>query len=157
MNEIISSKDTTLIKFVFPVFVFLFGACFTIVLWNLDLKNKNGESPSDLFKALMTLLPVLVFFSSVAVGSIIKYVSVNQQGVMVKGYFKEICIPMSEIESIERDLFLTRPLAFTLKLKNPSMFGRKIHFFPVLPYFRSPQKTQEVIEMLREKLLIRKV
>jgi hypothetical protein len=155
MNEIISSKDTTLIKYIFPTFVLLFGACIAIVLWNFDLKNHKGESPSELFKVLMTLLPIILFFSSVAVGCIIKYVSVNQQQIIIKGYFKEICIPLSEIESIERNLFLTRPLAFTLILKNSSMFGKKIHFFPVLPYFRSPQTTQEVIDRLREKLLIR--
>ncbi|HYX71795.1 MAG TPA: hypothetical protein VE732_03420, partial [Nitrososphaera sp.] len=62
-----------------------------------------------------------------------KNVSVDEEFLYIKNYFKEVAIPLSEIKHVTYSR-LYRSRSVTVHLKSPSVFGSKIRFTPHTTY-----------------------
>ena len=71
----------------------------------------------------------------------------------VSNFFKEIKIPLTEIEKVTENIALTHH-PVTLHLKNSSEFGKKIVFIPTFKFrifYKSHPITDELTNLARSK------
>ena len=73
---------------------------------------------------LWAVFTVVVFWNALR----IKTVKLEGEALLIKGYLKEVPIPLGEITKIKAHLFL-RP-HWTIHLKTPTVFGTTIAFIP---------------------------
>ncbi|RXH18269.1 hypothetical protein EAS54_13105 [Bradyrhizobium guangzhouense] len=129
----LSSAWTFCAKFVFPALWISGFGMGTILLW-LDLMHgKNNELPP----------PGVIFVGGVwIVGSAfelraagcLKRVLIDERELFVSNYFREICIPFSDVIDVRQNCWVrSRPI--TIYFGDATEFGDRVTFIPKL---RSP-------------------
>ena len=81
----------------------------------------------------------------------LKFVEVDSQQLYVGGWFKQIAVPLSSLETVDY-LFGTRlmPRWVLVRLKSPSAFGSTIYFIPTVgAAIRATLNAPSVVEDLR--------
>lgn len=129
---VISSHSTLVYKSLVPV---LFVTLSVFLITNLFY----GASPHDLGAMIGTLMMIGVTAFFCWFGTRLKQVGVDEHYLYVAGFFKEISIPITAIDSIGG---FHNGSPVTLRLKEESEFGRTILFVakwrPVLPWEAHP-------------------
>jgi hypothetical protein len=147
MQRTISSKQTFLMKIVFPLlWIPLFSIGILSVFFNSSMK-------SDFPKIYVLLIWIIALISIYWFCIRLKKVSVFGDSLYVSNYLKEIKIPLSEIINVTENVWVNiHPV--TIHLKNPSEFGNKIVFMPTFRFFgfwSSHPIVSELIELANSK------
>lgn len=132
MRQVISSSWTLVYKAFVPLVLVAFSG-----LFSLSMFASPGRSTFDGLIATFPLLGVTVFFCWY--GAKLKQVRIDEHNLYVAGFFKEISIPITSIDSVGG---LPTGSLVILRLKEKSEFGRTIYFVakwtPVLPWEAHP-------------------
>ena len=85
----------------------------------------------------------------------LKKVVIDDNNLYVSDFHTEITIPFSEIERVS-EFVLSEPRRVTIRLKNPTRFGRKIVFlatYRAFAFFSSHPIVSELRELARRQTL----
>ena len=128
MQKTISSKQTFLMKIIFPlIWIPFFGIGAIGAVFNAKI---NTDFSALYFIFLWLAGSAFIYWSCIR----LKKVSVSGDFLYISNYFKEIQIPLSNIEKITENIWINiHPV--TIHLRHSSEFGKKIVFMPTLRFF----------------------
>lgn len=124
----VSSAQTFLLKFIFPlIWISGFGAG-TLGLWLEAFNGSTGPPPSEMkwlfLFAWIAGSTFIVWFSAR-----IKRVEMDRDNLYVSNYFSEIAVPYGQVMEVSENRWVSgHPV--TLRLRTQSAFGRAITFLP---------------------------
>ena len=124
----ISSGQTILVKFIFPV-VWIGGfGLGTMALWLAPLHARGGAPPPEmkwLFLAVWIAGSAFVLWLSAG----LKRVRLDEETIYISNYVSEISVPLGLIEEVTENRWINiRPV--TIQFRHPTEFGDKISFMP---------------------------
>ena len=144
MRQVVSSGWTIVYKSLVPLFLV---TCSVLVV--VSMFYYPPSTPIDVMVGPLVMIGATAFFCWF--GAKIKQVRIDEHNLYVAGFFKEISIPITAIDSIGG---FHNGSPVTLRLKEKSEFGRRIFFvakwMPVLPWQAHPIFTQ-LRELIKEK------
>jgi hypothetical protein len=144
MRREISSTSIIAYRVITPVLCICSGAIFAVVaLYNI------AKQPTFLLVCFAVWLVVSAYIIWFALN--LKAVDIDDGFLYVSNYRKEIEIPLSQIESVHEN-FMERPKLITLKLSEPSEFGKEIAFIPPERFFganRSHPLVKELKQIIK--------
>jgi hypothetical protein len=148
MKRRLSSRQTILMKFIFPAFwIPLFG--FGTLSMFLNVFEGPDPPPKWIFLLAWVAGSVFIWWGCVR----LKEVSVDDNFLYVSNYLKEIAIPLSDIHDVTENRWVNiHPV--TIRLKATSKFGDKIVFMPTarfFAFFSSHPVVSELKELARSK------
>ena len=148
MKRRLSSRQTVLVKFIFPaLWIPLFG--FGTLSMFLNEFEGPAPPPKWIFLFAWVAGAVFVWWNGVR----LKRVSVDDNFLYVSNYLKEIAIPLSDIHDVTENRWVNiHPV--TILLKSSSEFGDKIVFMPTarfFAFFSSHPVVSELKELVRSK------
>jgi hypothetical protein len=115
MNECLSSSLTLINKF-FALVIWLGGGCFILLI----------NPRFDLFFLLLFLIiTAFIYWSCCRLKKVERFDNLLR----ISNYFREIEVPLTEVESVSGNIFM-RPELIWLTFRRPTMFGSKIVFMP---------------------------
>ena len=146
MTKLLSSFMTFFLKFIFTGILILTSLMLmsTLIIW-------------PILSHQVIFLPTVIFalvFSSIALSWCymvtipLKKVSVDERNLYISNYFKEIAVPLSEIDRVE-ELNEFRAKLILIHLKSTTKFGQEIKFLPQTE-FRWRWKEHSVVGALKE-------
>ncbi len=146
MNEKLSSSWTLFYKLIFPiVWISGFGIG-TIVLWlaSFDpIKSPPSEMKWMFLFAWLTGSSFIIWFSLR-----LKHVTLTDKLLIVKGYFKEIEVPISSVNYVSESMFVN-PKTIKLSIYPESEFGSTIVFMPKVKLY-NPFKQHPITKQLMQ-------
>jgi hypothetical protein len=124
----ISSGQTVLLKFIFPV-VWIGGfGLGTAALWLAPGHARGDPPPAEmkwLFLAVWILGSAFILWLSAG----LKRVRLDDETIYISNYFREIGVPLRLIEDVAENRWINiRPV--TIQFRHPTDFGDKIIFVP---------------------------
>jgi hypothetical protein len=130
MRRTLSSAETFLMKYIFPVFwigAFGFG---TLGLWLEAFHGQDGPSPPRMrWQFLIMWIAGAIFILWFACR--IKRVQTDDQSLYISNYFSEVVIPLGEIADVTESRW-SRPPTVTIRFRNPTAAGTRVVFIPKL-------------------------
>ncbi len=128
MQRNISSKLTFFFKFIFPLLLIPF-----FIVGHLSIMLDFSET-TELPKVFvfLFLIGIIAFIYWFCIR--IKKVELLNSSLIVSNYLKEIEIPLSEIDKITENIWMSNH-PVTIHLKTSSEFGNKIVFIPTVRLF----------------------
>jgi len=134
MQEQISSLQTFLMKYIFPVFWISGFGIGTINLWLGTLHGPNGQLPESFIKWQFLIMWVVGITFILWAVSPLKRVRIDANNLYISNYFKEVATPLSNIKAVTENCWLNiHPVA--IHFKKPTEFGDKISFMPKIRHF----------------------
>ncbi len=128
MKRRLSSVGILLAKwFYLPVF----GGVSIFILIQFIIHWREIKGFSQVWFPLLWVIFALTFCRYIF---LLKNVSVDEEFLYIKNYFKEVAISLSEIKHVTYSR-LGRSRRVTVHLKSPSVFGSKISFIPHRTYY----------------------
>ena len=134
MVRVLSSKQTFLMKWLFPVlWISLFGFG-TLGLWSGAMHGNIGAPPADgvkwVFLAVWIAGTAFILWS----GAGLKRVRVDEKSLYVSNYIREVSIPLGMISEITENRWINiHPV--TIHFREITEFGQKITFMPYVRLF----------------------
>jgi hypothetical protein len=124
----ISSGQTILMKFIFPVaWIGLFGLG-TMVLWLAPPHARGGAPPPEMKWEFLVAWIVGAAFVLWASGGL-KKVRLDDETIYISNYVREIGVPLGLIEEVRENRWINiRPV--TIQFRHSTEFGDKITFMP---------------------------
>jgi hypothetical protein len=116
------------VKWLIPL---IFGGSSIFILIQLIIHWHEIKSLSQVWFPLLWMIGTLSMCWYVFLQ---KNISVDEEFLYIKNYFKEVAIPLSEIKHVTYSR-VWRERQVTIHLKSPSVFGSKISFTPHLTYY----------------------
>lgn len=144
----LSSSQTFFTKFVVSTIFITVG----IVGFNafLALAITSRQSGLWLFVFLFMVWAVMaIHFCRNAIIPL-KVVSIDDRFLYVSNFFKEIAVPISEIEEVKKDDSSFRNGAVVVRLKSPTEFGQEIKFIPQSDLWFWKDGSTSVVQLLEE-------
>ena len=124
----LSSGQTVLLKFLFPVFWIGGFGLGTIALWLAPSHARGGPSPVEtkwVFLAAWILGTAFILWISVG----LKRVRLDGDTLYISNYMREIGVPLGLVELVSENRWINvRPV--TIQFRQPTEFGDKITFIP---------------------------
>jgi len=146
MKRRLSSLQTFLMKFIFPVFWISIWGTGTLMMFLTGVDDPKAP-PKWLFLILWIVITPFLYWTCMR----LKEVSVDDNFLYVSNYLKEIAIPLSEIQDVTENVWVNlHPV--TIHLRSSSEFGDKIVFMPtarVFAFFSSHPVVKELKELAR--------
>lgn len=143
MRTKLSSGWTIALKTIAPI---AFSAVTLVVIVSVILFPR--ESWPDGFGFLLVNLPVTAFVIWWATR--LKWVSVDDQNLYIAGWFRELLIPLTDVDNVDEFL---GGYPVIVRLKSPSAFGCKILFVPPwVPFLILTLSTHPITQNLRERV-----
>jgi hypothetical protein len=143
MKRRLSSSATIIVKFIFPA------------IWLCGWAWLSYETLS--FSDEPHWLPILIWGVALAVfywlGFRLKDVFVDGDYIYISNHFREVRIPLIEIEAVTEN-FLTNPKHIKIKFTKPTAFGSKIVFTPYAMWFAPLRKhplVDEINQLVKKK------
>lgn len=130
MNSLtLSSRQTFVMKFVFPAFwitIFGFG---TVMLWSGAMHGKGGAPPPPEMKYLF----LAVWFAGTSfilwLCTPLKRVRVDDRSIHISNYRREISVPLGAIDRVTENRWVNiHPV--TIHFRTPTEFGDRVTFIP---------------------------
>ena len=120
MRRRISSLHTFSTKFVVPVV----APVFVLFFFFVEASFGNVSPESVVFRIIVLASFFLYFYF---ISWQIKYVAIDSDNLYVSNYFREITVPIADIDHVT-EFLLSEPRRITIQLRTPSEFGPKIVF-----------------------------
>lgn len=128
MRRTLSSAETFLIKYVFPI-VWIGGFGFG----TLGAFHDGGSSSSWMrWQFLIMWIAGAAFISWFACR--IKRVQTDDQSLYISDYFSEVMIPLTEVADVTESRW-SRPPTVTIRFRSPTAAGTRVVFVPKLKLF----------------------
>ena len=129
----ISSKQVYFLKWIFPV---LFLAVMLVPI-GIGLAVPRSPPPIAIFLMPLVMIPILFLVLRKFVWDLMDEVYDGGDYLLVKKGDEEDRIPLSNIMNVSATLMVNPPRV-TLRLVNPSKFGKEVSFSPVRPFTLNP-------------------
>ena len=130
MRRTLSSNDTLLYRYIYPLLGCLVFAAATVLAWRWSFKDSSG-----LITAAKWLFPVMGIASTIFgfwYGRCFIRVQSDDTALYVSDYKKEIRVPFSDIENVWAETKLTGKAGsmdiIKIKFCNPTVLGKQIRF-----------------------------
>jgi hypothetical protein len=134
MLRTLSSRQTFLMKMLFPaIWIAEFGIG-TLGLWLGTMHGKGGALPPDAIKwqFLTAWIAGTAFILWVCAG--LKRVRVDEKSLYLSNYFREITVPLNMIAEVTENRWINiHPV--TVHFLTTTEFGQKITFMPTMRFF----------------------
>lgn len=129
MLEIISSRLTPVVKFVFPTVWLVLGGGVIATMWIGGLLDRQGAPPPEFVRSVATAAWLFGLVIGLRESSRLKRVRMDETNLYVSDYRYEAAIPFTSVEKVQQFRWLSnRPVV--LRLKAPCAFGDEIYFVP---------------------------
>lgn len=143
----ISSKQVYFLKWIFPV---LFLAVMLVPI-GIGLAVPRNPPPIAIFLMPLVMIPILFLVLRKFVWDLMDEVYDDGDYLLVKKGDKEDRIPLSNIMNVSATLMVNPPRV-TLRLVNPSKFGKEVSFSPVRPVTLNPFARNTIADDLIERV-----
>lgn len=142
----ISSAQTILVKFVFPViWIGGFGVG-AMALWLAPLRAR-GDAPLPEMKWLFLAIWIFGTAFILWLSAGLKRVRLDDERLCISNYVREISVPLGLIADVTENRWINiRPV--TIQFRQPTDFGDKITFMPMTRVFW-PGKPNPIVAELR--------
>ena len=128
MLRTISSAQTFLTKFVFPVFWILIFGIGALSVWMSP--SASADKPVLMFPVIWVLGSVFLWLLCTP----LKKVQMDDEGLVVSNYLREIRVPRRMISDVRENRWLNHH-PVTITLREDLGFGREITFMPTVRMF----------------------
>ena len=148
MCRTLSSAQTFVMKYVFPiVWIGGFGLG-TLGMWLGDFHDSDGEPPPSWMRWQFLIMWIAGAAFIIWFANRVKRVRVDDQSLYVSNYFSEALIPLTEVADITENRNV-RPSTITIHFRGPTAAGMSVVFIPRTRRFS--QRSHPVIAELRAR------
>lgn len=134
MRNTLSSSQTFISKYVFPVLWSSMFGLGTLGLWLGIFHDKSGGGPVEwlrwLFLGVWIVGTAFVIWHSRR----IKRVQVDEHSLYISNYFSEVMVPLTEVANLTESM-LSRPKTITIEFHGPTAAGSRVVFIPKFRLF----------------------
>lgn len=136
--------QTFLAKYVFPLGAILLWWSGTYLLWDDVGGFREGSWTQYILPGGGVLFSAFMLYTM----KTLKFVCRSPSGFVVRHFGREVVLPLSSVEDVERGLFrIQGQPVVVLKLRQPCEFGEEICFWPSKPMAPSETEHPLVIEL----------
>jgi hypothetical protein len=133
-------------KFLFPVaWIGMFGSG-TLGLWLGGFNQANSAPPNEMkWQFLFIWIIGSLFIWAICIRN--KRVEIDDLNLYISNYFREISVPLSQIENVSEYVWVN-PRLVVIRLREDTCFGKSIQFIPKTLFFTFWKQHPVVSELL---------